>query len=124
MQVSGKIEFTVTEQHADFVVAAMPVQAGILNPFGIVQAGALLWFADVSASVLVLQGREPTVGMAGFPLAINLNASLLANQSDGTLLARASFVKRGKTVSVVKTTVSGQDGRLMAEVTTTHIAAK
>jgi acyl-coenzyme A thioesterase PaaI-like protein len=33
-------------------------------------------------------------------------------------------VKKGRRVSVVRTAVTGENGRLLAEVTTTHIPAK
>lgn len=124
MHYSGQIEFSVVSQADDEVVAEMPIQPGILNPFGTVHAGATLWFADVTATRLVLAGREPGVGMKGFPLAINLSANLAGNQSEGTFQARACYVKRGRTVSVVRTTVTGKDGRLIADVTTSHVAAQ
>ena len=102
----------------------MPVQAGILNPFGIVNAGAILWFADVSASVLVLEGTTMSEGMTGFPLAINLNANLVGNSKTGTFIANAEFVKKGRTVSVVRTLVTDLEGKLIAEVTTNHVLSK
>lgn len=123
MQVSGRIEFTITGQDADSVEAEMPIQPGILNPFGTVHAGAMLWFADVTATVLVLHGRDPTVGMSGFPLAINLNANFFANQGDGLFRARSEYVKRGRSVSVVRTLLTADNDRPMAEVTTSHVAA-
>ncbi len=124
MQVSGQIEFRITEQSADEVVGKMPVQAGILNPYGTVHAGATLWFADVCATVLAFGGPEVAAGQSGFPLAINLNASLLGNQRAGEFTATACFVKKGKRLSVIRTTVTGDDGRLIAEVTTSHIPAQ
>ena len=123
MHYTGTIAFTILTQSADEVTAEMPVTAGILNPYGTVHAGASLWFADVTATMLLMQGREPSEGMKGFPLAINLAANLAGNQSDGVFLATARYVKRGKTVSVVRTTVSGRDGRLIADVTTSHVAS-
>ncbi len=124
MTVHGSIEFTITEHGDDRVVAEMPIQAGIKNPFGGVHAGAMLWFADVTATRLVLGDREMSVGMQGFPLAIGLDANFVSNQTDGSLRATASFVKRGRTVSVVRTTVTGASGKLIADVTTTHVLSK
>lgn len=124
MKVDGRIEFQVTEQETDRVVSEMPVQPGIKNPHGGVHAGAILWFADVTATVLAMGSSEFTEGMSGFPLAISLNANFASNQKDGTLKAVAAFVKRGKTVSVVRTTVFGENGKLIADVTTTHVPAK
>lgn len=123
MQVKGNIEFSVVEQSADKVVGEMPVQGGILNPFGTVHAGATLWFADVCATVLAFGGAQMSAGVAGFPLAISLDAKLLGNQKDGVLRATAVYVKKGKRLSVVRTTVTGADGRLIADVTTRHVPA-
>ena len=124
MKVDGRIEFQVTEQGPDRVVSEMAVQPGIKNPYGGIHAGAMLWFADVTATVLAMGSSEFTEGMSGFPLAISLNANFAGNQKDGTLKAVAAFVKRGKTVSVIRTTVFGENGKLIADVTTTHVPAK
>jgi 1,4-dihydroxy-2-naphthoyl-CoA hydrolase len=124
MRVQGSIDFTITEQTPERVVAEMPVHAGIKNPFGGVHAGAMLWFADVAATVLVMGHGEASEGMKGFPLAIALNANFLGNQSDGTFKAISSFVKRGRTVSVVRTVVYGAGEKLIANVTTSHVLSK
>jgi len=124
MKVEGRIEFQVIEQTPDRVVSEMPVQPGIKNPYGGVHAGALLWFADVTATVLAMGSTEFSEGMPGFPLAIALNANFAGNQKEGKLKAVASFVKKGRAVSVVRTTVFGENERLITDVTTTHILAK
>jgi len=124
MKVTGNIEFTITEQSAERVVGIMPVQPGILNPFGVAQAGAMLWFADVCATVLTFGKAEITAGVSGFPLAINLNAAFLGNQKDGMFTATSVFVKKGRTLTVVRTTVSGEGGRIIADVSTSHVPAR
>jgi uncharacterized protein (TIGR00369 family) len=67
---------------------------------------------------------EAREGMSGFPLAINLNANFASNQRTGKLRAVASFVKKGKTVSIVRTTVFGENDKLIADVSTNHVAAR
>ncbi|UUA72888.1 PaaI family thioesterase [Cellvibrio sp. QJXJ] len=121
MEVQGHIKFTVIERSSEEVISEMPIQPGILNPFGTVNAGATLWLADVNASVLVLEGVNPEQGMKGFPLAININANLLGNNTAGAFVAKSNYVKKGRTVSVVKTTVTDTSGKLIAEVTTSHV---
>ena len=123
-EVSGRIEFEIVEQSPERVVGRMPVQPGILNPFGTVHAGATLWLADVCATVLAFGGAKVETGQAGFPLAINLVANLLGNQKEGTFEATSVFVKKGRRVSVVRTTVTGEGGRLIADVTTSHVPAQ
>jgi len=120
---TGKIEFYIKERKADRVISCMPVQEGILNPFGTVQAGAMLWLADVTATALALESVELGPDGKGFPLAINLNSSLLGNQREGELTAEARFVRNGKRVTVIRTRVTGAKDRLLAEVTTTHVPA-
>lgn len=123
MQVDGRIQFRVIEQTPEKVVGEMPVQAGILNPFGTAHAGATLWFADVCATVLAFGGSAMAPGAPGFPLAISLNANLLGNQKDGVFRATSVFVKKGRRLSVVRTTVTGEGDRLIADVTTSHVPA-
>lgn len=124
MKVAGNIQFEIVEQSAEKVVGNMPVQPGILNPFGTVHAGATLWFADVCATMLSFGGGEVAAGQAGFPLAINLNANLLGNQKEGSFTATSVFVKKGKRLSVIRTTVTGDNGRVIADVTTSHVPAQ
>ena len=121
MRIQGQIDFAITERSDEQVVAEMPIIDGIKNPFGTVHAGAILWFADVAATVLAMGSSSASEGMQGFALAISLNANLLGNQKEGTLRAVSSFVKRGRSVSVVRTVVTGADGKLIADVTTNHV---
>lgn len=124
MRIQGSIDFTVSEVTPERAVAEMPVTEGIKNPFGTVHAGAILWFADVTATVLVRGGGGVTEGMAGFPLAISLNANLLGNQTSGMFKAVSTFVKKGKTVTVVRTLVLGGDDKSIADVTTSHVFSR
>lgn len=124
MKIQGSIEFTVVEQSPERVVSEMPVIAGIKNPFGVAHAGAILWFADVTATVLVMGKVDASAGMQGFPLAIALNANFLSNQSEGSFKATSTFVKKGRTVSVVRTTVVGVGEKLVADITTSHVLSK
>ena len=124
MRVQGQIDFHLVEATAQQAVGEMPVTDGIKNPFGTVHAGAILWFADVMATRLVLGAGPASEGMKGFPLAISLNANLLGNQKDGVLRATSSFVKQGRTVTVVRTVVTGASGKAVADVTTSHVMSQ
>lgn len=118
---SGSIDFVIEERNEHFVISRMPVRPGVLNPFDTIQAGALIWLADVTASVLVLENRPPGEDGRHFPLAIDLHTALVGNQGDGEVTAEARFVRKGKRVVVVRTRIKGKNG-LLAEVTTTHVA--
>ena len=120
---TGEIEFFIKDRRDDCVISAMPVKEGILNPFGTVHAGALVWLADVTATVLALSQVEVGPEGRGFPLAINISTNLLGNQREGEIKAEARFVRQGKRVTIVRTRVTGAQEHLLAEVTTTHIPA-
>jgi len=118
MKIEGNIEFEVVKRRPERVVSEMPIQPGVLHPYGIVHA-------DVTATILALGSSSlPTEDMAGFPLAITLNANFISNQKVGTFRAVATFVKKGKKVSVVRTSVYGKKDQLIADVTTNHVPAK
>jgi uncharacterized protein (TIGR00369 family) len=121
MKIQGSIEFTITERSENRVVSEMPIVAGVKNPFGVVHAGAMLWLADVTATILVMGTDKVAEGMKGFPLAISLNANFLGNLKEGSIRAVSTFVKRGRTVSVVRTTVYGEKDKVIADVTTSHV---
>ncbi len=119
----GHVAFTIERREDDVVVSRMPITDGVRNPFGTVQAGAMLWLADVTASVLAIGKQVLGPDGQGFPLAVDLPSTLLANQREGELTAEARFLRKGRRVVVVRTSVRGDGGRLLAEVTTTHVPA-
>jgi len=128
MDFEGSIAFSIIEQTADKVVGEMRIHAGIKNAYGVVQVGAMLWFADVCATALIFgsfrPGERPGQGEKGFPLAITLDSNFISNQTDGVFKAVSSFVKRGKSVSIVRTSVFGEGDKLIADVTTNHVLAR
>ncbi len=122
-EYSGALKFYLHERTDEYVISRMPVTPEMLNPYGTVHAGALLWLADVTATILAMGRTAAATEGQGFPLAINLNANLLANQKDGEIQAEARFVRQGRRVTIVRTRVTGNGGLLLAEVTTTQIPA-
>jgi uncharacterized protein (TIGR00369 family) len=122
-EYSHHIRFAIVERSAEVVRGRMPITDAILNPFGTVHAGAMLWFADVVATVLAIGETEIGPDGRGFPLAVTLNAQLLGNRRDGAVVAEARAVRRGKRVIVVRTEVRDEAGALLLDVTTTHIPA-
>ena len=89
----SSIEFFIEERSEDYVVSRMPLSKGALNPFGTIHAGAMLWLAYVTATVLAIGNRQIGENGQGFPLAINLNANLLGHQHGGEVRAEVRFVE-------------------------------
>lgn len=102
----------------------MTVAPGMLNPFGTIHAGALVWFADVVATSLVLGSEAPEEAMDSFPVAITLNAHLLANRREGTLFACARWLRQGRRVQTVRTVVTDADDTVLLDLTSTHVSAR
>jgi uncharacterized protein (TIGR00369 family) len=122
-EYSHHIRFAIEERSAELVRGRMPIGEGILNPFGTVHAGALLWFADVVATVLAIGDTAVGPDGKGFPLAVTLNAQLLGNRREGAVIAEARPVRRGKRLVVVRTEVKDEAGAVLLDVTTTHMPA-
>ncbi|OWU86074.1 chemotaxis protein [Oceanicola sp. 22II-s10i] len=122
----GNIRYTIRYDGLgeDTASGEMEVQKGIMNPFGTVHAGAMIWFADVMATRLVLGEASASAGMKGFPLAVDLNARLFTNLREGVITGRARYVKKGRRLSVVRTEVIRPDGKVMVEVTTSHMPSE
>ena len=120
----GRIDFTIESRESDRIVAKMPVTEDAKNPFGTMHAGALIWFADIAATLCAIGDLE-TIGEngEGFPLAIDLHTVVTGNESAGILTATATTTKRGKRLVVIRTEVRGETGRLMIDMTTTHLRA-
>lgn len=120
---TGSLEFTIEERSDESVISRMTVSEGMLNPFGTVQAGAMIWLADVTASVLAIGSQTLGPDGKGFPLAVDLHTTLLGNQRDGEIKAEARFVRKGKRIIVIRTRITGNEGKLLAELTSTHVPA-
>lgn len=123
-EVKGDISFEIVSVDQDSATGVMEIGPGILNPFGTVHAGALVWFADVVATVLVLDGEKAEAGMESFPVAVTLNAQLLSNRNSGELSATSQWVKRGRRVSTVRTLIADAEGKALLDLTSTHVSAR
>ena len=120
----GALAFRIVSVSDEATTGEMEIAPGMLNPFGTVHAGALIWFADVCATRHVFGPGEVTPGLESFPVAVTLNAQLLSNRSEGTLTATSRWVKKGRRVSTVRTVVTGPDDRELLDLTSTHISAR
>jgi 1,4-dihydroxy-2-naphthoyl-CoA hydrolase len=123
MKFQGEIEYTITKHSPEYVLAEMPVQEGILNPDGVVNPGAMLWFADACATALANERSELVPGTVGILTGIGIDADIVGNQKDGVLRALSRFVKYGSELSTVRTIITGTDEALIADVTTSYIFA-
>jgi len=106
------------DEHA---VARLVIADYHKTPVGAVHAGVLMALADNTATILANRVNAVGGALGGFMVSIDLHAVLLANQQEGELRAEARVVRRGRRVTVIRTAISGAEGRLLTEVTTTHV---
>ena len=112
--VGGRV-VEISDEHA---IAEVEVTDHVRQQTGAVHASVMIAIADLAASSLA--GRAS--GASG-PLAIDIHASLVANQTSGTIRAEARFIRHGRRVSMVRTLVTGDEGRTLAQVTVTLVPA-
>lgn len=113
----------VTAAHA---TAALTIEDRHKTPVGAIHAGVLVGLADNTATALAIVVRSALEGGdARFLVAIDpralLGQKVLANQQGGIIRAESRLVRAGRRVVFVRTIVTGDAGRTLAEVTTTHV---
>ncbi len=101
--------------------ASIKIQPHHCNPTGNVNGGVLISLADNLATGAASDGYYKKTGEQAFLVGVDLHAVMLANQIGGSIRGIARPVKVGRRITVVRTEVRGDNDRLLAEVTTTHV---
>jgi uncharacterized protein (TIGR00369 family) len=94
------------------------------NPTGAINGGVILSLADNLATGAAGDAYFEKTGEQAFMVGVDLHASMLSNQQGGEIHAQAHVVRVGRRVTVIRTSVTGDGGKLLAEVTTTHVPAR
>lgn len=99
-----------TDLGADFLVAEMNINSSHHQPMGILHGGtslalaesvgSALSFINVNMSECIVKGLE-------------INANHVASISEGKLIARASFIHKGKHTHVVGIEIKSEQGKLI-----------
>ena len=104
-----------------FSEARIDTEAHHLNPTGNINGGVLIPLADnLATGVASHHWREKTGGDA-FLVGVDLHAVMLTNQLGGTITAKAEPVRVGRRIVVIRTCICGDNERVLAEITTTHV---
>ncbi len=94
----------------DRVVATMPITKGHLQPYGFLHGGATAALAEHVASFGANLNLKP--GQAAFGLEIH--TTHLRKKRDGTLIATATPVHRGRRIQVWRIEIEDEKGRRVA----------
>ena len=101
--------------------AKIETQDHHLNPTGNINGGVLISLADNLATGVANRHWQEKTGEKAFLVGVDLHAAMLTNQQGGTITARSEPVRVGRRVVVIRTQISGEDNKLLAEITSTHI---
>lgn len=101
--------------------ARLVIEPHHCNPTGNINGGVFLSMADNLSTGAASDAYFEKHGERKFLVGVDLHAVFLANQQGGTLTAVSTPVRVGRRVTVVRTQVMGDGGKVLAEVTTTHV---
>lgn len=108
----------IVELSEGYAKISMQVAQKHLNPIGSVHGGCLYTIADVAAGAAAFSYGQP---------ATTVNADihyLRAGLNTTTVYGEAHVLKQGKRIIVLQTTVSDQDGNLLASGTFTYMVIR
>mgnify|MGYP000906978702 FL=1 len=92
-----------------FVRVELPVRPEFIQVDGIVHGGILATVADTAMGTAVVSTLEP--GFTCFTIEMKVN--YLQPVSEGTMIAEATVVRRGRRIAVTRGDVFDADGRLL-----------
>jgi 1,4-dihydroxy-2-naphthoyl-CoA hydrolase len=104
------LEMRAVELTAECTIFEMPVGPRVHQPMGTVHGGATAALAETAASV----GAFLNCDESHFAVGVELSVSHLRSRQTGTLRARATPVRRGRTIHVWTIDVDDQDGERVA----------
>ncbi|MEX0943278.1 MAG: PaaI family thioesterase [Pseudomonadales bacterium] len=108
---------TDSDQHEAFI----DTEPHHLNPTGNINGGVIISLADNLSTGAANHFWHEKTGERAFMVGVDLHAVMLTNQQGGRITARSIPVRVGRRITVIRTTVTGTDERVLAEITTTHV---
>ncbi|PRO64975.1 PaaI family thioesterase [Alkalicoccus urumqiensis] len=91
----------------------IPINELMYNPVGFIHGGVMLYIADTAMGHLCAAFNEaPSVSL-------ELNSQFLRTAKKGTLHARASFLKKGRSVQYAECDIKDEEGKLLTKITGT-----
>jgi 1,4-dihydroxy-2-naphthoyl-CoA hydrolase len=106
----GLLEIEILEATVDRVVATMPVQAKVHQPFGLLHGGASVALAETVASLgAYLNVMDSGMGAVG----LEINANHLKAKRDGIVTATATPIHKGRSTHVWQVEIRDEDGKMV-----------
>ncbi len=106
----GLLEIKILEATVDRVVATMPVQAKVHQPFGLLHGGASVALAETVASLgAYLNVMDSGMGAVG----LEINANHLKGKRDGIVTATATPIHKGRSTHVWQVEIKDEAGKMV-----------
>jgi 1,4-dihydroxy-2-naphthoyl-CoA hydrolase len=106
----GLLEIEILEATVDRVVATMPVQAKVHQPFGLLHGGASVALAETVASLgAYLNVMDSGMGAVG----LEINANHLKGKRDGIVTATATPIHKGRSTHVWQVEIKDEAGKMV-----------
>ena len=106
---------------ADLHQAFIDIDEHHKNPTGNINGGVIISLADNLATGAANVYWRAKTGEDAFLVGVDLHAVMLTNQMGGRITATSTPVRVGRRIVVIRTVVSGNDDKVLAEITTTHV---
>lgn len=104
------LDIKFSDVSESFIEATMPVTPKVHQPYGILHGGASIALAETVGSVLSAISIDPekfkSVGM-------QMTANHLRPKREGFVTAKAQFVKKGRTVHLVKIEIRDENNEVI-----------
>lgn len=115
MQTLGMVFTDVGE---DFLVATMPVDAKVHQPFGLLHGGASVALAETLGSCL---SNILLWGTGQVAVGININAHHLKSKKSGVVTGKASIVKKGRNLHFLEIEIRDEEKQLICSATMSNM---
>ena len=112
---------TYTEVGEDYLVAEMPVTSKHYQPMRILHGGATLALAEsVGSALSVINVDLDLYDVKG----MEINANHIRSIKNGTLIAKAKFIHKGRTSHIVEINISNEKDKLISICRLTNVVLK
>jgi 1,4-dihydroxy-2-naphthoyl-CoA hydrolase len=106
----GLLGISMLEATVDRVVATMPVQPKVHQPFGLLHGGASVALAETVASFgAYLNVMDSGMGAVG----LEINANHLRGKRDGIVTATATPLHKGRSTHVWQVEIKDEEGKMV-----------
>ena len=104
------LDIHFTDVGEDFIVGTMPVTPKVHQPYGILHGGASIALAETVGSVLSVISVDHTKFKA---VGLQMNANHIRPKKEGVVTARAEFIRKGRTVHLLKIEIKDENDQLI-----------